>query len=172
MPRPATANYPEYFGNYINQVMEEDVLEAFENQLPVVEKFMSAVNEERSNYSYAPGKWTIKELWQHVIDGERVFSYRALCIARKETENLPSFDENDYASNSNANARSWESLQQEFTNVRRSTVDLYKSFTDEMLAQKGKSNNREIDVLSLGFTIVGHLNHHLKVLREKYNIIF
>lgn len=172
MPKPNSTDYPEYFGNYINQVSEDDLIPAFMNQMPLLEKFMSSVDEEKANYAYAPGKWIIKELWQHVIDAERIFSYRALCIARKETINLPGFDENNYAANSNANERTWENLREEFINVRKSTLDLYKSFTENMMQQKGNSNNREMNVLSLGFTTIGHVTHHLKVLSEKYKIVF
>jgi hypothetical protein len=145
---------------------------AFENQTPLLEKFLSATDEEKSMYSYAPGKWTIKELLQHIIDTERIFCYRALCVARKETQNLPGFDENNYALNSNANKRSWDSLQREYLNQRTATSDLYKSFTDDMLQQEGTSNNRQFNVLSMGFITVGHVNHHLRVTREKYNIVF
>src|SRR5437773_2272134 len=114
MSKPNPADYPEYFGNYINQVAEDDLKQAFTNQLPAVKKFLESVNEEKSMYSYAPGKWTLKEMWQHIIDAERIFVYRALCIARKETASLPSFDENSYAENSGANERSWRSLREEF----------------------------------------------------------
>jgi hypothetical protein len=172
MPRPLTADYPEYFENYINQVKEDDLTKAFENQIYIVEKFMSSIDEEKANYAYAPGKWTIKEMWQHIIDGERIFNYRALCFARKETLSLPPFDENLYAGNSNANARGWQSLQQEFLSVRRSTMDLYKSFTEDMLQQKGTANNRQMNVLSVGFTTIGHLYHHMTVAKDRYGIAF
>ncbi len=168
MPKPITTDYPEYFGKYINQVTEEDLGEAFKNQLPKIQDFLQSINEEKANFAYAPGKWTLKELLQHVTDTERIFNYRALAIARKETSSLPSFDENLYADNSNANARSWKSLSNELINVRRSTEDLFKSFSDAMLQQKGTANNNSITVLSLGFTIIGHVYHHIKVVEERY----
>ena len=168
MPKPNAANYPEDFGKYISQVPEEDLSEAFKNQFPKIESFLTEIDEEKSKYSYAPGKWTLKELLQHIIDGERIFNYRALCFARKETISLPSFDEDLYAENSNANNRSWKSLSNELINVRRSTADLFNSFSDEMMQQSGIANNKSISVLSIGFIIIGHITHHIKVVEEKY----
>ena len=85
MPKPNTADYPEYFGRYINQVLENDLTDAFKNQSLAIPGFLRSVSEQKSMHAYAEGKWTIKELLQHVIDAERIFNYRALCIARKET---------------------------------------------------------------------------------------
>ncbi len=168
MSKPLNTDYPQYFGRYINQVSEENLSDAFKNQFPQIEIFLHSVDEDKSTYAYAPGKWTLKELLQHIIDGERIFDYRALCFARKETISLPSFDENLYAGNSNANARSWKSLSNEFINVRRTTEDLYNSFSDETLQQKGTANNNSSSVLSLGYIIIGHVTHHIKVVEEKY----
>lgn len=168
MPKPATTDYQEYFSRYIDQVQDNDVRLAFENQLPKLEDFLETIDEERSAFYYAPGKWTIKEILQHLIDAERIFNYRALCIARKETASLPSFDENLYAQNSNANKRSWIDLKNEYINVRRSTHDLYKSFSDETLLQTGMANNNTISILSLGFITIGHTYHHINIVRERY----
>lgn len=168
MPRPITADYPEYFGRYISQVPEEDLFESFKLQFPRIESFLHSIDEEKANSTYAPGKWTLKALLQHVIDAERIFCYRALCFARKEAANLPSFDENLYAGNSAAEERSWKSLSNEFINLRISTQDLFKSFSDEMLQMKGSANNNTISVLSIGYTLVGHVYHHIKVVQEKY----
>jgi DinB superfamily len=168
MPKPNTADYPEYFGQYISKVPEEDLATAFNNQAQTFPSLLHSINEEKSNHAYAEDKWTIKELLQHLIDTERIFNYRALAIARKETVSLPSFDENLYATNSNANGRSWSSLVNEFLNLRASTQDLYNSFNEQMLSQKGLANNKLISVLSLGFTTIGHIYHHKNVLEERY----
>lgn len=168
MPKPDSADYPEYFGRYISQVTENDLNEAFKNQSAVIQKFLNNIPEEASMHAYAEGKWTLKELLQHIIDAERIFDYRALCIARKEAFSLPSFNENEYAANSYANARKWQNMVEEFINLRRSTEHLYLSFTTEMLLQKGLSNNKAISVSSLGFITVGHFAHHKKIIEEKY----
>ena len=93
MPKPTVSEYPDFFKKYVDQVDEEDLSQAFHNQQKKIATFLQCVNEDKAGYAYAPGKWTLKELLQHVIDAERIFCYRALCFARKETLSLPSFDE-------------------------------------------------------------------------------
>jgi len=168
MPKPSPSSYPVYFKRYVDQVPEEDLLTAFSTQLPVIKELLSRVSEDQSGFAYEAGKWTIKELLQHMTDTERIFNYRALCIARKETVSLPGFDENTYAANSNAGERTWANLAEEFLAVRYSTELLYKSFTPEMLAASGLSNNNPVTVISLGFITVGHVYHHKKILEERY----
>lgn len=168
MPKPLSSDHPAPFQVYIEKVSEDELLTAFSNQFPVITKLLSSITEEKSDYAYDTGKWTLKELLQHIIDTERIFNYRALCIARKESASLPGFDENDYAENSNGNSRKWNDLVDEFLAVRRSTEFLYKSFTDEMLKASGLSNNKSITVNSLGFTTVGHFYHHKKIIEERY----
>jgi len=168
MLKPMPNTYPVYFKNYVDQVPDEDLLPGFQNQAAVIKQFLGSITEEQSNYAYDTGKWTIKEVLQHIIDAERIFNYRALCFARKEATSLPGFDENAYADNSNANSRSWQDLVDEFLTVRSSTEYLYKSFTDEALATSGISNNNPATVLSFGFITLGHFYHHKKVLQERY----
>ncbi|MBL7703540.1 MAG: DinB family protein [Ferruginibacter sp.] len=168
MPKPSPETYNPYFKRYIDQVPEEDLTIAFDNQLPIITGFLNSISEDKSTYAYAPGKWTLKELLQHIIDTERIFNYRALAIARKETAPLPDFDEDSYAANSNANSRPWQILVDEFLLVRQSTRFLYDSFTEEMLASSGISSNAPSTVLSFGFTTLGHFYHHKKVMEERY----
>src|SRR4051812_3612909 len=99
MSKPIRESYPEHFHNYIKLVNEDDLLTAFRNQQKIVDNFIPSIVTSKSEYAYAPGKWTLKELLQHIIDAERIFCYRALSIARKETVSLPGFEENDYAAN-------------------------------------------------------------------------
>ena len=168
MPKPSPTTYPAYFKKYIDLVPEEDLAAAFSNQLPAINDLLNSITEERSMYAYEAGKWTLKELLQHMSDAERVFNYRALCIARKETVSLPGFDENDYAENSNANDRPWQKLVDEFLAVRKSTELLYESFTDDVLNYSGISNNNSITVNSLGFITAGHFYHHKNIIEERY----
>ena len=168
MPKPSPATYISYFKRYIDQVPEEDLMPAFKNQTAGLAVFLKSISEEKSNYAYAGGKWTIKELLQHVIDTERIFNYRALCIARGEKQGLPGFEENDYAANSYANNRSWGSLVSEFLSLRQSTEMMYESFNAAVMGNAGTSNNNPVTVASLGFTTVGHFYHHKKVLQERY----
>lgn len=168
MPKPSTSSHPVYFQKYIDLVPEEDLNLAFRHQLLALTKFLYSINEEKSNHSYAPGKWTIKELVQHMIDTERIFAYRALCFSRKESQVLPGFDEDEYAANSNANLRHWKELADEFLLVRKSTELLFHSFTEEALLYSGTANNNPATTASMGFTAIGHVYHHMNVLKERY----
>lgn len=168
MPKPSPTSYPGYFQRYIDQVPEEDMLTAFDVQSGIAENFLVSISEEKSLHAYAEGKWTIKEILQHIIDAERIFAYRALSFARKDSTPLPGFEENDYAANSNANRRTWKSLIEEFIVVRKSTELLFKSFTAEALASSGTANNNLTSVAGIGFITLGHFYHHKKVITERY----
>ena len=161
-------NQPGYFQRYIDQVKEKQLEAAFIQQSKEIKVLLPRISEEKSMYSYATAKWTLREILQHLIDSERIFSYRAVCFARKETAILPGFDENDYAAESNANNRSWENLTAEFVAVRKSTLFLFDSFTSAMLDSKGKAGNNSFSVKELGFVIIGHFKHHQKIMEEFY----
>lgn len=168
MPRPNLSRIPEWFHNYVNQVPENDLMEAMINQTPLFINFFESIPVAKRDYRYAEGKWTIKEMLQHIIDAERVFAYRGLCIARKDTTPLPGFDENNYANNAKANTRDWDEMMEEFKAVRRSSEILFGSFDEEQLETNGTANNNPIYVLAIGFVLVGHVNHHLRILKERY----
>ena len=168
MPKPSPETYVSYFKRYVDLVPEEDLMTAFKNQTAGIEKFLSSISEEKSNHAYAEGKWTIKEMLQHIIDTEHVFNYRALCFARGEKAGLPGFEENDYAANSYAGNRRWADLIQEFLAVRKTTEIMYGSFNAAVMDNAGKASNNPVTVSSLGFTTVGHYYHHKKILLERY----
>ena len=163
MPKPLPASYANYFKRYVDQVPEDDLIPALKNQTAGILDFLSSITEKKSTYAYADGKWTIKELLQHVIDTERIFNYRALCFARGEKANLPGFEENDYAANSHADNRQWKSLVEEFMAVRKATELMFESFSDTVINNAGLSNNNPNTVNSLGFIIAGHYYHHKKI---------
>lgn len=168
MPRPNLNRIPLWFHNYVNKVPENDLMEAMINQTPSFINFFEKIPVEKRDYRYAEGKWTIKEMLQHIIDAERVFAYRGLCIARNDTTPLPGFDENNYADNAKANIRDWDEMMEEFKVVRRSSEILFGSFDEEQLEANGTANNNPIYVLAIGFVLVGHVNHHLSILKERY----
>ncbi|MGC4104652.1 DinB family protein [Ferruginibacter sp.] len=168
MPKPLSTAHPSYFDRYISLVPEDDLAVAFNNQLPLITALLKSIDEEKSNYAYAEGKWTIKELLQHMTDTERIFAYRSLCFARGDKASLPGFDENEYAANSNAGTRSWNDLVEEFLLVRKTTEILFNSFTNEALNTSGIANNNPTSALSMGFTVVGHVYHHSRILKERY----
>ena len=166
--RPSLNTYPTYFNTYIKLVAEDSILSAFQKQKPSAIHFFEQISEVDSIYRYAEKKWTIKEILQHVSDAERIFAYRALAFARNERMALPSFDENIYAANSDANSKSWNSLVEEFFAVRQSSEILFKLFSPEQLKRSGQVNDYSISVLALGYTIVGHAAHHINIITERY----
>ncbi len=167
--RPLPNTFPSYFNAYIKLIPENAVIVALKNHATRAEKFFNLISEEQSLYKYADGKWTVKEILQHVIDAERIFCYRALAIARKEMTILPSFDERKYAASSQANQRSWKELTEEFNVVRQSSIMLFHSFKNESLGYSGKVSDYQMTVLALGYTIAGHVEHHMNIIRERYH---
>ena len=168
MPRPDLSRVPKWYHGYINHVAQDDLMTAMKDQAVSFARFLESIPADKHDYRYADDKWTIKELVQHILDAERIFVYRALCFARKDATNLPSFEENDYAANSKAGNRDWNELIEEFSTLRRSTEIMFGSFDEEQLDSTGKSNNNPIYVLAIGFIIVGHVTHHVKVMEERY----
>ncbi len=161
--------YASYYGNYIAQVSEEYTLvEELEISLHRFIKFVQDIPMDKFDYRYAEGKWTIKDIIQHLIDAERIFAYRALCFARKDVTELPGFEENDYVDEANANHRSIMELLTELSSVRHATLLLFKSFNEEQLLRSGIASNNPMSVRAIGFVIIGHQNHHQKVFEERY----
>jgi hypothetical protein len=158
----------EFYQRYINPVKEKDVIKAIKKNSADFIKLLNKIPHKKINYAYADGKWTIKELLQHIIDAERVFVYRALRFSRKDATPLSSFDENSWAANSRGADRKWDDLVKEFKSLRKSTELLFESFNDEQLLSKGTASNYEINVLALGFIAAGHVAHHENIIKERY----
>ena len=167
-----TLNPDEYSGHlaaYINQVSNEyPLLEELEISIHRLIKFVQNIPLDKFDYRYAEGKWTIKEILQHLIDAERIFAYRALRFARNDKTPLPGFDENDYAAEAYADKRSIQELLTELAVVRQATQSLFKSFSQEELLRKGSASNNPVSVRALGFVIIGHQNHHERIFQERY----
>jgi uncharacterized damage-inducible protein DinB len=159
---------PEYFERYINHVPELDIIDALQKY--DIEYLLQEKNtlKQIGHQVYAPGKWTIRDIFQHIIDTERIFAYRALRIARNDKTVLPGFDENLFAMNAHGSARKLDELLEEFDVVRKSTIALFHSFSDEDLQREGFIFQSDISVLAIGFTITGHAIHHMNVMKERY----
>lgn len=170
IPKPKEGEFAPYASLYIDRVPDDGlVLKYMEDNLQKIKQLTGNLDEERLQYQYAPGKWTIKQILQHIMDAERVFSYRALAIARGDKTHLPGFSENDYAAQAaNANRRSIQNLLDEYEAVRRSTLALFNSFDEGMLTQLGTANNVTISVRALPYYCVGHESHHIGVMKERY----
>ncbi len=163
------SEYASYYGNYIAQVSEEyTLIEELEISLHRFIKFVQDIPMDKFDYQYAEGKWTIKDIIQHLIDAERIFAYRALCFARKDATELSGFEENDYVDEANANNRSIMELLTELSAVRHATLLLFKSFNETQLLRSGIASNNPMSVRAIGFVIIGHQNHHQKVFEERY----
>ena len=158
---------PVYFDRYINEADDVTLTEALEMSLHELENTAVAIWKSLGDKVYAPGKWTLRDILQHIIDTERVFSYRALSFARGEATVQP-FDEDGYAVNAGAINRDWDDLLNEAIIVRKSTISLFNSFTTEMLAKLGMGFKGEYAVHAIGFILVGHQRWHFRVINEKY----
>ena len=168
MPRPDLSRVPEFYHGYISKVKENDLMSALQNSTSELFSLLKAIPKEKHDYRYAEGKWTIKEVVQHMLDGERVFTYRALRFARKDDTALPGFDENLFAQTAKADKRNWNDMVEEFTALRKSTEAMFASFDNEQLEQTGIASENSIYVLGIGFIVAGHVNHHCQVIKERY----
>lgn len=166
--RPSPDSYPPYFNTYIKLVEETDLITALLNHGDEAESFFLKIHESETLYRYAEGKWTIKEILQHITDAERIFCYRALSFARGEKQPLPVFDENEYALNSHANDNSWQALINDFKMARQNSISLFQGFNVEDLDRSGIARDYSMSVRALGYTIAGHCTHHVNIIKERY----
>jgi hypothetical protein len=169
MKRSEISPMPQYWDRYINLVPDVKLSQAFDDSIRQLDQLDRAALARVGDMTYAPGKWSVKDIIQHVTDGERMLSYRALMFARRDEATPPSFEQELFAVNAGANRRTVDAVIDELLAVRGSTKSLYDSFDDEMLRTPGISWEYEISVLHLGFAILGHQIHHLNVIAERYS---
>ena len=167
MKRPQAEEFPLFYKGYVDTV-SENVLTELEQQMESFSALLRSIPAEKSSFAYAEGKWTIKELAGHVIDTERIMAYRALRIARNDATPLPGFDENDYVANAHFADRSLESLVDEFAALRKANMYLIRSLNAIEIDRSGISNEKSISVRALIFIMAGHVNHHIRILKERY----
>jgi uncharacterized damage-inducible protein DinB len=160
--------YPNFFATYINALQDTQLIEDLEISVHQFIKFVQNIPMDKFDYRYEPNKWTIKDIIQHLIDAERIFAYRSLRIARGDQTPLPSFDENIYAENTDANQRSIQDLLTEMAVVRQATLFLFKTFSEQQLQNQGTVSNNTISVRAIGFIIIGHQQHHQNIFQERY----
>jgi len=166
--RPKADEHSEYYGRYIARVPDGDFVALLRDQFMDTTALLKDVSADRANYAYAPGKWTIKQVVGHLMDAERVFSYRALWFARNANTDLPGFEENDWANVANHSRRSLDDLVEEYKAVRAATVQFAKNLGADEQLRRGKANGEPISVRALLYIIAGHERHHGAVLRERY----
>ena len=166
--RPNETEYASYYKKYIDTVEGDDIIRVLDTQINEIIEFIRIIPEERKAYSYGAGKWTIAEVLGHINDTERIMAFRALWFARNEPAPLPGFEQDNFIKNSNFNNRTLKNFADEFIHLRKSNNILFRSFDEEALHRLGVSNNKNVSVLALLFIIAGHLNHHIKILKERY----
>lgn len=159
---------PKFFDTYIRLVPSDiHLIDALERSKDDFGKIKTSLIKYQ-DYRYEPGKWTPKDIIQHIIDNEWVQGYRSLVYARGDKPVLPGYEENLYAANTNANDRAMEDLLEDFQTIRKASIMLYKNLSEEQLHRSGVSFNVEVTPLALGFQIIGHVTHHINVLKERY----
>lgn len=161
-------DYNPYYGTYIAYLGENDLKQALNNDLEVLVSFIMNMEPEKLTYAYEKGKWTVAEVLLHIIDTERIFQYRSLCIARNDKTSFPGFEQDDYVVHANANTRTKKSILAEFVAVRNATITLFDSFEEAIMLKRGEASNSPLSVAAAGFIITGHLRHHLRILKERY----
>ena len=166
--RPAISDYAEYYQKYIDLVKGDDIFKILVEQNMESQNVLNSFSESKGNYSYAEGKWTVKEVIGHIMDVERIFAYRALCIARGETKPLPGMDQDYYVKNGNFNKRQLIDINYEYRLVRESNILLFGGFDKSVLQNRGNASGYEVTVLALMFMTAGHVKHHLNILMERY----
>lgn len=166
--RPAVNEYAPYYGRYIDLIPDGSILETLDRQHDTTMSLLRGVKEDRAAYRYAPGKWSLKEVVGHVVDFERIFSYRALRFARADQTPIPGAEQDDYVKWGNFDRRSMFDLAAEFHHLRQATLLLFRGMDDEMLSRRGTANGVEISVRALAFVMAGHERHHMEILRSKY----
>jgi len=160
---------PEYWDRYINLVADIELSQAFDDSIRQLDQLDRTALARIGDKTYAPGKWSVKDIIQHLTDGERVMSYRALTFARRDDTTLPGFEQDLFVANAGANRRTTDALIDELLAVRRATKAMYDSFDDETLKARGVSWAYEVSVIELGFSIIGHQIHHFNVIAERYS---
>jgi len=166
--RPAAGDYAPYAEQYIVLVSGDDILGALGNQLKQTTTLFSGRSERDGNFRYAPGKWTVKEVVGHVADTERIFAYRAMRFARGDQTPLSAFEQDDYVRGARFTERRLADVVEEYADVRRANLDLFRSLDEEAWRRRGVANNSPVTVLALAYIIAGHELHHRKIIEERY----
>ena len=166
--RPRPDEYAKAFERYVSRVTDTDVQEALRRQKDELPAALAGVRGPAEGHRYAAGKWSVREVVGHIIDTERIFGYRAVCVARGEKGPLPGFDENEYAAHATFDDYPLEELLEEFVHVREGHVAFFRHLSAEAWLRTGLSNANPVSVRALAFVMVGHVRHHLAVLQERY----
>lgn len=168
MERPGKNEYASFYETYTSLVSETDILAALAGQPTEIADLFVALPEDQGRHAYAEGKWTVKELLSHVIDGERMFAYRAFRISRGDTTPIEGFEQDIYIEHSYANDRSFAELLEEFKLLRRANLLFMSHLSDEDWQRMGTASGSPVSVRALAYIMAGHVRHHVNILKERY----
>lgn len=168
--KPKPEEYANFYRGYIELVGEKDVIEYLSNQSDSFSGYLEKIPKEKVDFAYDEGKWTVAQVLGHIIDVERVMSYRILRFSRQDKTPIPGFDQNTYVENSFFGARSIKSLSAELLGLRTANIELIKSLTEEQTKYTGQSNEVILSVRALVYILGGHLAHHWNILKERYKV--
>jgi hypothetical protein len=168
--RPGTSEYAPFYETYVSKVPEAEVLPVLEAQGEQVRRIAAAVPADRERHRYAPGKWSVREVFGHLIDSERLFGFRALCIARGDTTPLPGFDQETYMAGAGYDEVPLAELASELAAVRETNLLFLRRLSEAAWSRVGTANGTPVSARALGYVMAGHLRHHLAILRERYGV--
>jgi len=168
--RPGPGEYAPFYETYVSKVPEADVLPVLEAQVAEVRRLAAAVPAERERFRYAPGKWSVREVFGHLADSERLFGYRALRIGRGDATPLPGFDQVTYMAEAGFDEVPLAELADELATLRETNLALLRRFDEAAWVRIGTANGTPVSVRALGYVMAGHLRHHLGILHERYGI--
>jgi hypothetical protein len=166
--RPQPSDHIPYYKHYVDLVAQDNIVDALIEGKKWIGAFIKSVPASKADHAYADKKWTVMQVLNHIIDTERIMSYRALCFSRGDKTKLPSFDENLYAENANLKHTDLQLLHDEFVAVREASILLFKQLDEKQLQVKGATGLGEVTVLSIGYMICGHSLHHIEVIQKRY----
>jgi uncharacterized damage-inducible protein DinB len=168
MSLPGRDEAAPYYFTYIDRIASDDIVSVLTNQLQQVPAFLSQISEQKSLHRYAPEKWSIRQVLNHVNDTERTFAFRALWFGRGFSEPLASFDQNTAANGARADDYSWASHVTDLRDVRNATLSLLQNLPEEAWSRKGVASGNAVTVRALAYIIAGHLLHHIAIVQERY----
>jgi hypothetical protein len=170
MTRPQPNEAASYYFKYIDLIPSEDIVAAMKSQLDETVQFLERISEEKSMGTYETGKWTIRELWNHVNDGERLFAFRAFWFARGFQDALPSFEQDLAVQAARADETPWNKLVDEFKSLRSATISFFETLPEEAWTRNGVASDSPVSVRALAYIMAGHVAHHTQILKEKYGL--
>ena len=168
MNRPDIKEFDPYYNTYVSLVDGDNVMPLLETQLQGLRALISSLAEEKGAHSYADGKWTVKELLSHIIDGERIFAYRVLRISRGDQTPIEGFEQDGYIENSNANNRLFSDLLDELEYQRKANLLMLRNLSDADAERLGTASEKTVSVRALAYIMAGHVEHHIQILKDRY----